>query len=195
MGVNEASVQKLLNQTNWHRERKKLRSVLKACGLVEQVKWNKLCYSYRESNVVIIYGLKAYCAVGFFKGSLLKDDKGILVQPGKHSQAMRQIRFTSLDQITDLESTLIDYVRDAIRVEEAGLEVDFAEKENLQYPIELIEVLDDDAQFAQAFENLTPGRKRGYVLHFSAAKQAKTRTARVGKHREKILQGRGLSER
>lgn len=191
----KADVEELLNQTRWRKERKKLRSLILSCGLDEDVKWGKLCYSYQDSKVVIIYGMKHYCALGFFKGALLDDDDNILVQPGKHSQAMRQLRFGSLNEITSREILIKDYIGKAIQAEKDGLEVAFDEKDNLGYPTELQDALDDDAEFAEAFDELTPGRQRGYVLYFSDAKQSKTRNSRIKKSRTKIMNGKGVNER
>ncbi|WP_306260022.1 YdeI family protein [Pararhizobium sp. IMCC21322] len=191
----KSEVENLLLKKNWHKERKKLRSLILDCDLDEEVKWGKLCYSYQDSNVVIIYGMKNYCALGFFKGSLLDDDTGFLVQPGKHSQAMRQLRFDNLDEISDSEDLIKDYIGKAIQAERDGLEVDFDEKDNLTYPDELQDVLDDDPEFAEAFDDLTPGRQRGYVLHFSDAKRSTTRSSRIEKCTAKILDGKGLNER
>nr|WP_306263839.1 DUF1801 domain-containing protein [Pararhizobium sp. IMCC3301] len=188
-------VENLLNTAKWYKERRKLRSLILDCGLDENVKWGKLCYSYRSSNVVIIYGLKTYCALGFFKGSLLDDNKDVLVQPGKHSQAMRQLRFENLDEITDSENLIKSYIGKAIQVERDGLEVDFDEKHTLAYPDELQVALNENPELAEAFNELTPGRQRGYVLHFSDAKQSRTRTSRIEKSRSKIMDGKGLNER
>ncbi len=188
-------VEKLLRQKRWEKERKKLRSLILGCDLVENVKWGKLCYSYRERNVVIVYGMKNYCALGFFKGSLLDDDVDILVQPGKHSQAMRQLRFEGLSEIEGSENRITSFIEKAIQAEKDGLEVDFGEKDNLSYPDELQDALDDNSELAEAFGDLTPGRQRGYVLHISDARQSKTRVRRIEKYRSKIMVGKGLNER
>lgn len=192
---NKPEVEALLSKSEWHQERQKLRSLILDHGLEESVKWNKLCYSYQGSNVIVIFAMKNYCAIGFFKGALLEDDKNLLVKPGDHSQAMRQLRFTELKEITDSESLIKAYIGQAIQAEKDGLEIDFGEKENLTYPDELQVILDGDAELAAAFDKLTPGRRRGYVIHFSDAKQSKTRIARIEKCRTKILSGKGYSER
>lgn len=192
---NKPEVEALLSKSEWHKERQKLRSLILDHGLEESVKWNKLCYSYQGSNVVVIFAMKNYCAIGFFKGALLEDDKNLLVKPGDHSQAMRQLRFTELKEITDSESLIKDYIGKAIQAEKDGLEIDFGEKENLTYPDELQAILDGDAELAAAFDKLTPGRRRGYVIHFSDAKQSKTRIARIEKCRTKILSGKGYNGR
>lgn len=195
MSENKVDVEKLLSKNTWQEERKKLRSLALDNGLDEAVKWGKLCYTYEGSNVVIIFGLKNYCALGFFKGSLLADDDDVLIQPGKHSQAMRQIRFTGLDEITDREDIVVRYIKKAIQAEKDGLEVDFDEKDNLVYPDELQTRMNDDPAFAEAFDKLTPGRQRGYVLHFANARQSGTRTSRIEKCRSRIMQAKGLNER
>ena len=194
MAVN-AQIEDLLNQKNWQDERRKLRDILLDSGLEECVKWGKLCYAHEGSNVAIIYGMKNSCAVGFFKGSLLEDGDDVLVQPGKHSQAMRRLHFESLDEIEDSEDTIRRFIDLAIQAEKDGLEVEFTEKDNLDYPEELQDVLDDDPTLAEAFEELTPGRQRGWVLHFSDAKQSETRSRRVENARSKIFAGKGWNER
>jgi uncharacterized protein YdeI (YjbR/CyaY-like superfamily) len=191
----DGQVERLLAQLNWHEERKKLRSLILDCGLEENVKWGKLCYASEGSNVVIIFALKDYFALGFFKGALIDDDRDILVRPGEHSQAMRQIRFAGLKDIVDAEDAVRDYLGKAIQAEKDGLEVDFAEKDNLSYPDELQTYLDDDQEFAAAFEALTPGRRRGYVLHISGAKKSATRMSRIEQARPRVLGGKGLNER
>lgn len=191
----DPEVKHLLAQENWHEERKRLRALILGCGLEERVKWGKLCYAHNDANVAIIYGMKAYCAIGFFKGSLLEDEDEVLVQPGKHSQAMRQLRFRSIAEIEDRADLIIRFIKRAVQAEKDGLEVDFTEKDNLDYPAELQDALDDDPDLAQAFEGLTPGRQRGYVLHICDAKQAETRTRRIEKSRPRILQGKGINER
>ena len=188
-------VKELLNRRTWRDERRKLRAILLDCGLDERVRWGKLCYAFKESNVVIIYGMKNSCALGFFKGSLLEDEDGVLVQPGKHSQAMRRLHFESLEDIENNEGTIRRFVDRALQVEKDGAEVDFTEKDDLDYPDELQDALDDDPELAEAFEDLTPGRQRGWVLHFSDAKHSETRARRVHKARSKIISGKGMNER
>ncbi len=191
----DTAVRDLLNQTNWQDERRKLRDILLDCDLEERVKWGKLCYAWDERNVAIIYGMKNSCAVGFFKGSLLEDENSALVRPGKHSQAMRRLHFKSLKEIEDSEDRLRRFIRRAIQAEKDGIEVAFTEKDNLDYPDELQDALDDDPELAEAFEKLTPGRQRGWVLHFSDAKQSETRARRVDKAGPKIIAGKGWNER
>lgn len=191
----DTEVEDLLNKQKWRQERKKLRALLLDCDLDETVKWSKLCYSHEGGNVAIIYGMKNHCAIGFFKGSVLDDLDDVLVQPGKHSQAMRQLRFEGLGEIEGREAQIKDYIGKAIQAEKDGLEVDFDEKDDLDYPGELQDALDGDAELAEAFEGLTPGRQRGYVLHFSDAKKSETRVRRIEKARSGILDGKGLNER
>lgn len=193
--ADDSEVKDLLNQKNWQDERRRLRDILLDCGLEERVKWGKLCYAWEDSNVAIIYGLKNSCAVGFFKGSLLEDEGGVLVQPGKHSQAMRRLHFESLDEIEDNEDMIRRFTQRAIQAEKDGLEVEFTEKNNLDYPDELLDALDDDPELTEAFNELTPGRQRGWVLHFSDAKQSETRARRIIKARSKIIAGKGWNER
>lgn len=193
--ADNTQIDDLLNQKNWQDERRKLRNILLDSGLEERVKWGKLCYAWEGSNVAIIYGMKNSCAVGFFKGSLLEDGDDVLVQPGKHSQAMRRLHFESLDEIKDSEDTLRRFIERAIQAEKDGLGVEFTEKDNLNYPDELQDALDDDPELAEAFEELTPGRQRGWVLHFSDAKQSETRARRVDNARSKIIARKGWNER
>ena len=193
--ADDSEVESLLNQKNWQDERRRLRDILLDSSLEERVKWGKLCYAWEGSNVAIIYGMKNSCAVGFFKGSLLEDGDDVLVQPGKHSQAMRRLHFESLDEIEDSEDTLRRFIERAIQAEKDGLGVEFTEKDNLNYPDELQDGLDDDPELAEAFEELTPGRQRGWVLHFSDAKQSETRARRVDNARSKIIARKGWNER
>lgn len=190
-----SQVQELLAKGEWHNERKALRSLLLAMGLEEHVKWGKLCYAYQGGNIAIIYGMKTCCALGFFKGALLDDSAGVLVAPGKHSQAMRQLRFESLDQIKASEPGITAFIEKAIQAEKDGLQVDFSEKHNLDIPMELQDALDADPELAEAFRQLTPGRQRGYVLHISDASQSETRIRRIGKWRQNIIEGKGLTGR
>ena len=191
----DSDVEGLLAQENWQEERRKLRALILGCGLDERVKWGKLCYAHDDANVVIIYGMKTYCALGFFKGSLLADDGKVLVQPGKHSQSMRQFRFRSIAEINDRADLVTSFIKKAVQAEKDGLQVDFNEKDNLDYPEELQDALDDDPKLAEAFEDLTPGRQRGYVMHISDAKETITRIRRVEKNRSRILRGKGINER
>ncbi|PMR77934.1 YdeI/OmpD-associated family protein [Billgrantia endophytica] len=195
MNDTNPKVEALLSQPQWHDERKRLRAIALSCQLTESVKWGKLCYSAQNGNVAIIFGMKDYCALGFFKGSLLKDSEGILVAPGEHSQAMRQARFTQLSEIEAQAAVLEAYLLEAIELEKAGAKVDFSEKHELTYPEELQTALDGNAALKAAFEALTPGRQRGYIIHFSGPKQSSTRASRIEKSIPDILAGKGLNGR
>jgi len=176
----------------WREETKKLRMILLDCGLTEELKWGKPCYTFRESNVVIIQGFKEYCALLFCKGALLEDAKGILIQQTENMQAVRQIRFTNVREI--VAPVLKAYVRAAIEVEKAGLEVTYKKTSDFKIPEELQNKLNEIPALKTAFEALTPGRQRGYILYFSGAKQSKTRESRVEKCMPQILKGKGLND-
>ena len=178
----------------WRKEFDQLRKVCLDCGLTEELKWGKPCYTYQESNIVLIHGFKEYCALLFFKGALLKDPKGILIQQTENVQAARQIRFTNVQQIVEMQSVLKSYIKEAIEVEKAGLEVSYKKTSEFAIPQEFQNKLDDSPALKNAFNALTPGRQRGYVLYFSAAKQSKTREARVEKCLAQILEGKGLND-
>jgi uncharacterized protein YdeI (YjbR/CyaY-like superfamily) len=178
----------------WREEFEKLRQICLDCGLTEELKWGKPCYTYQESNLVLIHGFKDYCALLFFKGALLKDPKGILVQQTANVQAARQIRFTNIGQIKEMESTLKDYIKEAIEADKAGLEVSYKKTSEFVIPEEFQNRLDESPALKKAFNALTPGRQRGYILYFSAAKQPTTRDARVEKCVEQILNGKGLND-
>jgi uncharacterized protein YdeI (YjbR/CyaY-like superfamily) len=178
----------------WREEFKKLRMILLECPLTEELKWGKPCYSFRESNVVILQGFKEYCALLFCKGSLLKDAGGILIQQTENVQAARQIRFTNVREIVAREATVKAYVHEAIEVEKAGLQVVYKKTSEFKIPEEFQNKLDEIPALKTAFEALTPGRQRGYLLYFSAPKQSKTRASRVEKCRRQILKGKGLTD-
>jgi len=176
----------------WQEEFKRFRAILLESELTEEFKWGGPCYTFNGKNVVIMNGLKESCAFAFFKGSLLKDVHGVLTAPGKHSQSTRWIKFTSVREIAEMKSILKAYVREATEVEKAGLKVDFQKNRKLDVPEELQRMLDEFPDFKAAFHALTPGRQRGYIFHFLAPKQSKTRAARVEKYRQKIMDGKGL---
>ena len=176
----------------WQEELKKLRTIILDCGLTEELKWGVPSYTFEKSNIVLIHVFKEYCAVLFFKGALLKDAKGILVQQTKNVQAARQIRFTDVQQIVEMEAILKAYIDEAIAVEKADLKVDFKKTTEFAMPAEFQVKLDAAPALKTAFDALTPGRQRGYLLHFAAAKQAKTRESRVEKCTPLILNGKGL---
>jgi uncharacterized protein YdeI (YjbR/CyaY-like superfamily) len=177
----------------WRKEMEKLRGLALQCGLTEELKWGKPSYSYQGSNIVIIQEFKESCALLFCKGALLKDPKGILEKPGEHSYETRRIRFTQVREIVALKPVLKAYIREAVAAAKAGLKVHFKRKPE-PIPAELQRKLDDIPALRVAFAALTPGRQRGYLLYFSAAKQAATREARVEKYRKQILQGRGIHD-
>jgi uncharacterized protein YdeI (YjbR/CyaY-like superfamily) len=178
----------------WQREFRKLRTIILGCGLTEELKWGKPCYTLQQSNIVLIHGFKAYCALLFFKGALLKDAKGILIQQTENVQAARQIRFTNLREIVKLEAILKAYIKEAIDLEKAGLEVNYKKTSEFKVPEELQSKLDAIPALRTAFDALTPGRQRGYILYFSGAKQSKTRESRIEKCMPQILKGKGLED-
>ncbi len=175
----------------WREEFEKLRRILLGCRLTEELKWSKPCYTFQKSNIVIIQGFKEFCALLFCKGALLNDPKGILKKFGW--QAARRIPFTNVREIVEMEPILKAYIHEAIEVEKAGLEVNF-KKDPEPVPEEFQNKLDEFPVLKTAFEALTPGRQRGYILYFSGAKQSKTRESRVEKCMRRILNGKGLND-
>lgn len=178
----------------WQEELKALRQLVLDCELTEDLKWGQPCYTLEDKNVLIIHGFKDYCALLFFKGALLKDPKGILVQQTKNVQSGRQIRLTNVREIVRMEPVLKSYIREAIEVEKAGLKVKLKKTSEFKIPEELQRKLDETPALKTAFAALTPGRQRGYILYFSSAKQAQTRESRVEKCIPQILKGKGLNE-
>jgi uncharacterized protein YdeI (YjbR/CyaY-like superfamily) len=178
----------------WQEEIRLLRTIVLDCGLTEELKWGVPCYTLKKTNVVLIHSFKDYCALLFFKGALLKDPKGILIQQTEHVQAARQLRFTDLKQIQKMERTIKAYIYEAIEVEKAGLKVPLKKTKEYAIPEEFKKKLDKSATLKTAFKALTPGRQRAYLLYFSAAKQSKTREARVEKYIPQILKGKGLDD-
>jgi uncharacterized protein YdeI (YjbR/CyaY-like superfamily) len=178
----------------WQEEVRKLRTIILDCGLSEELKWGKPCYTLGKDNIVLIHTFKEYCALLFMKGALLKDPQSLLIQQTENVQSARQIRFSNLREIIKLESTIKAYVKEAIEVEKAGLEIDFKKTKEFTIPEEFQQQLDKNAFLKSAFEELTPGRQRGYLLYFSGAKQSKTREARVEKCMPRILDGLGLDD-
>ncbi len=178
----------------WQEEFEKLRTIVLDCGLTEELKWGCPCYTLQKSNIVFIHEFKEYCALLFFKGALLNDTHSILVQQTENVQAARQIRFKSVEEIDELEDMLKAYIYEAIEVEKAGLKVDFKKTAEYKIPEEFQIRLDEDTTFKTAFDALTPGRQRGYILYFSAPKQSKTRESRVEKFMQQILDGKGLND-
>jgi uncharacterized protein YdeI (YjbR/CyaY-like superfamily) len=178
----------------WQEELRKLRMIVLDCQLTEELKWGQPCYTFQKSNIVIISGFKEYCALNFFKGALLDDANGILIRPGEHTQAGRQIRFTSVQEIVEMEPILKAYLYEAIEVEKAGLKVNYRETSDYVIPEEFQSKLDEIPALRTAFDGLTPGRQRAYLLYFSAPKQSKTRASRVDKYMQHILNGKGLND-
>lgn len=178
----------------WQKEITKLRAIILDCELNEELKWGCPCYTYQKSNIVLIHVFKEYCALLFFKGALLKDTKGILIQQTKNVQAARQIRFTNIQEITKMERTLKAYVYEAIEVERAGLKVKLKKTSDFKVPEEFQKKLDKSKSLKSAFESLTPGRQRAYLFYFAQAKQSKTREARVEKYVKQIMKGKGLDD-
>lgn len=194
MSARSSRVDAFVNRvTNWQDEIRTLRSILLDCGLDEELKWGKPCFTFEGSNVAIIQPFKAHCSLMFFKGALLQDTHGLLRSQGKNTQSAMRLEFTSKGQIK--KTVVTSYVKQAIAVEQAGLKVDFKAKRELVLPEELRRILGNDEMLAEAFQALTPGRRRGYILHFSAAKQSKTRTARIERCIPKILAGKGMNDR
>ena len=181
-------------EKRWSAEYAALRRLCLAAGLNEELKWGQACYDLNGNNVVLIHGFKNYCALLFMKGALLRDPKGILVQQTKNVQSARQLRFVSLADINKQKVAVQAYIKAAIAVEKSGAKVQMKGVAQFDVPEEFQKRLDDDPELAEAFHALTPGRQKGYLLHFAAAKQAATRAARVEKHVPRILQGMGLDD-
>lgn len=181
------------NLTDWRDELHALRAILLDSPLTEEFKWRSPVYTYDGGNVAIVWGFKDRATLGFFKGVLLKDPQNILELPGENSRSSKIVNFTDADEIKAAEKTIRAYIAEAIEVEKSGEKISFP-KDDLEYPEELIRRLDGDDKFKAAFEGLTPGRQRGWVLHFSTAKQSKTREARIDKATPKILAGKGMND-
>ncbi len=184
----------IANLKNWKPEMEKLRSIILETGLQEDFKWMHPCYTLNNANIVLIHGFKDYCALLFYKGVLLNDEKNLLIQQTENVQSGRQIRFTNIKEILDLEITLKEYIYEAIEVEKAGLKVELKKHEDFELPEELISGFDRDVKFKNAFEALTPGRQRAYILHFSGSKNATTRENRVKNYKQRILSGKGIND-
>jgi uncharacterized protein YdeI (YjbR/CyaY-like superfamily) len=179
---------------NWQEELEKLRMILLDCQLDEELKWGVPCYAFEKSNIVLMHVFKEYCALLFFKGALLKDTHGILIQQTENVQAGRQIRFTNLQEIVVSEPILKAYIEEAIEVEKSGLEVNFKKTTEFKIPEEFQNKLEEIPALKTAFEGLTPGRQRAYLLYFAAPKQSKTRQSRVENCMQQILNGKGLND-
>lgn len=180
--------------TKWQEEIRKLRRIVLACQLTEELKWGVPCYTFQERNIVLIQVFKEYCALLFFKGALLKDPDGILVQQTKQVQAARQLRFTNVREIAKLQAVVKAYIYEAVEVEKAGLKVKLKKTAEFPMPEEFQTKLAEMPALKKAFLALTPGRQRAYLLYFSAPKQAKTRESRIEKYKQRILKGQGLND-
>ncbi|MFD2937905.1 YdeI/OmpD-associated family protein [Spirosoma flavum] len=178
----------------WQEELEHLRMIVLDCGLTEELKWGVPCYTFQKNNLVLIHVFKEYCAILFRKGALLNNANGILIQQTKNTQAARQIRFTNVQEIVEMKPILKAYIYEAIEVEKAGLKVNFKKDTELLFPEEFQDKLDEIPALKTAFNALTPGRQRAYILYFSAPKQSKTRGSRVEKCMQQILNGKGLND-
>jgi len=180
--------------TKWQKEYEKLRTLILDCGLTEELKWGCPCYTFDNRNIVLIHGFKEYCALLFFKGALLADANGILVQQTENVQSARQIRFTSVQEVVKMERIVKAYIYEAIEVERAGLQVKLKKTKDFKIPEEFQNKLDKMPALKTAFDKLTPGRQRAYIFHFSQPKLSKTRTARIERYAKQILKGKGLDD-
>lgn len=180
--------------SQWQKEFEKLRAIALSTELVEELKWGCPCYTYEGKNIFLIHGFKEYCALLFFKGALMKDPDNILIQQSENVQAARQIRFTDLEQINDLEKILKTYMFEAVEIEESGAKVEMKKTKEFEMVEEFQHQLDKNVSLKKAFEALTPGRQRAYLLHFSSPKQSKTRESRIEKCIPQILAGKGLND-
>ncbi|MGB4832657.1 MAG: DUF1801 domain-containing protein [Chitinophagales bacterium] len=178
----------------WQKEIQEMRAIALDCNLTETFKWGHPCYTLNNNNIVLIHEFKTYCAYLFFKGALIQDEKGLLIQQSENVQAARQIRFTHVDEIIKLKKILKAYIFEAIAIEKAGLKVALKETAAYTIPEEFQQVLDKQKKVHKAFYALTPGRQRAYLLHFAAPKQSKTRVARIEKCLPLILSGLGLND-
>lgn len=178
----------------WQEEVNELRTIVLSSGLTEELKWGHPCYTLDKNNVVLIHDFKEYCALLFHKGALMKDPKDILIQQTENVQSARQIRFTSIKEIIKLKTTIKAYIKEAIAIEKAGLKVEMKKTSEYKMSEEFKNELNENSELKTAFEALTPGRQRGYLLYFSSAKQSKTREARVKKYIQQIIDGKGLTD-
>ena len=181
-------------EKKWQKEIEQMRLIALDCGLNEELKWGCPCYTFQKSNIVLIHVFKEYCAYLFFKGALLNDANDILIQQTENVQAARQIRFTNVKEIVEMERILKAYIYEAIEVERAGLQVKLKETKDFNIPEEFQKKLDKNPALKKAFNALTPGRQRAYIFHFSQPKQSKTRESRVEKYIPQILDGKGLND-
>ena len=181
-------------ETKWQEAYSELRILILDCGLLEELKWGCPCYTVGNSNIVLIHGFKNYCALLIMQGALLKDKKKILVQQTENVQSARQIRFKNVEEILKNKSTIKSYIEEAVALEKAGMKVELKKTTEYKIPKEFQTVLDDMLELKKAFQALTPGRQRGYLLYFSAPKQTKTKEARIEKYLQHILDGKGLND-
>lgn len=192
--MNPTADKYFLDAPQWQEELIQLRKIALSTQMTEMIKWGVPCYVFQEGNVVLLGAFKAFCSISFFKGSLLQDPNGILSKPGENSQSVRMLKFTDLDQIRQLEPVIRSYIFEAIEIEKAGLKPALERSVDLEFPEELLQILDKDAALKAAFTALTPGRQRGYNLFFTAAKQPATRITRIEKYRQQILDGKGIND-
>ena len=183
-----------LKEEKWKAETEQLRTIALSTGLIEELKWGCPCYTFQKRNIVLIHTFKDYCALLFFKGALLSDKKGLLIQQTKNVQAARQLRFTSVSEVIKNQAAIKAYIFEAIEIEKAGLKVELKKTASFEMPDELKKALKEDKVLNEAFKALTPGRQRGYILFFASATQATTRQARIKKYRPAILAGKGLRD-
>ena len=181
-------------ESRWQKEYEQLRTIILDCGLMEELKWGCPCYTYQNSNIVLLHGFKEYCALLFFKGALLNDPNSILIQQTENVQAARQIRFTSSREIVKMEKILKAYIYEAIEVEKAGLKVKLKKTSEFKIPEEFQKQLNKSSALKKSFDALTPGRQRAYIFYFSQPKQSKTRESRIEKCTKQILDGKGLDD-
>lgn len=182
------------NEEKWYKEYQVLRNMVLDCGLVEEFKWRVPCYTYKNNNILIIHGFKNYCALNFFKGALLSNENGLLIQPTENSQSARQIRFLNVDEIIKNEEEIKRCIYESIEIEKSGAKVQYKKNEDYEIPEELIVKFKQDTKYKEAFEALTPGRQRGYYLYFSEAKQSSTRQQRIEKVAFRVFKGKGLGD-
>ncbi|HEU5165573.1 MAG TPA: YdeI family protein [Chitinophagaceae bacterium] len=183
-----------VKDTKWQKEYEKLRTIILDCGLIEELKWGCPCYTFQNTNIVLIHGFKEYCALLFFKGALLNDPNSILLQQTKNVQSARQIRFTNVGEIVKMEKIIKAYIYEAIEVDRVGLKVKLKKTSEFKIPGEFQKQLDKKPALKKAFDALTPGRQRAYIFYFSQPKLSKTRESRVEKYRKQILNGKGLDD-
>jgi uncharacterized protein YdeI (YjbR/CyaY-like superfamily) len=184
----------LCNVRTWESELQVVRRIILETGLVEELKWSHPCYTFKNKNILILGTTKNYCFIGFFKGVLLEDKQKVLIAQTENMQSSRQLQFTNIAQILELENTIKAYIFEAIEVEKSGVKVEYKKAETMPIPEEFQHYLDTDDELKIAFEGLTPGRQKGYLLHFSDPKQSKTKTARVEKWMSQIKRGKGMND-